>query len=135
MPSAVRMPSAGGSVGHGTFRPLTDRAAGSPLPAALGHAGVNTLFGVLVSVTATAQTGAHFSHFLDGPLGIIGVVLIVATGLLLLLGRRDPALPQLDPLTDPSVPGSAPADGQAPRTPPLTAPGAGTPEGSSRTPR
>jgi len=77
---------------------LTDRAARNPLPAALGHDGVNTLSGVLLSVAATTQTMAHYSHFLDGPLGIVGGVLMAAVGLLLLIGRRDPALPQLDPL-------------------------------------
>lgn len=114
---------------------LTDRAAGSPLPAALAHAGINTLSGVLLSVAATTQTMAHYSHFLDGPLGVAGIVLMAATGLLLLIGRRDPALPQLDPLAGPWAPGpvSTSADGDAQPVPPLTAPGVGSPAVSSRT--
>lgn len=93
------------------FGALTDRAAGSPLPAALAHAGINTLFGVLLGVTATTQTMAHYSHFLDGPLGVAGVILMIAVGGLLLLGRRDPALPRLDPRGAGPDPQASPADG------------------------
>ncbi len=93
------------------FGALTDRAGGSPLPAALAHAGINTLFGVLLGVTATTQTMAHYSHFLDGPLGITGVILMIAIGGVLLLGRREPALPRLDPLGDGRAPEATPADG------------------------
>ena len=93
------------------FGVLTDRAAGSPLPAALAHAGINTLFGVLLGVHATTQTMAHYSHFLDGPLGIVGVLLMAAAGGLLLLGRREPALPRQDPLGDGRARTAPPADG------------------------
>ncbi|WP_133677889.1 hypothetical protein [Brachybacterium sp. AG952] len=93
------------------FGALTDRAGGSPLPAALAHAGINTLSGVLLGIVATTQTMAHYSHFLDGPLGIAGVLLMAAAGGLLLLGRREPALPRLDPLGDGRVRQASPADG------------------------
>lgn len=93
------------------FGALTDRAGGSPLPAALAHAGINTLSGVLLGFVATTQTMAHYSHFLDGPLGIAGVLLMAAAGGLLLLGRREPALPRLDPLGDGGVRQASPADG------------------------
>jgi len=53
----------------------------------------------------------HYSHFLDGPLGITGVLLMAAAGGLLLLGRRDPALPGLDPLRGGRGPETTPADG------------------------
>ncbi|WP_062948205.1 CPBP family intramembrane glutamic endopeptidase [Brachybacterium sp. sponge] len=93
------------------FGALTDRASGSPLPAALAHAGINTLSGVLLGIAATTQTMAHYSHFLDGPLGIAGVLLMAAAGGLLLLGKREPALPHLDPLGDGRGREASPADG------------------------
>ncbi|MCT1775105.1 CPBP family intramembrane glutamic endopeptidase [Brachybacterium sp. p3-SID957] len=93
------------------FGALTDRAGGSPLPAALAHAGINTLSGVLLGVAATTQTMAHYSHFLDGPLGIAGVRLMAVAGGLLLLGRREPALPHLDLLGDGRVRQASSADG------------------------
>ena len=93
------------------FGALTDRAAGSPLPAALAHAGINTLFGVILGITATPQTMAHYSHFVDGPLGITGALLMAAAGGLLLLGRREPELPHLDPARDGRRPAPVTADG------------------------
>lgn len=53
----------------------------------------------------------HYWHFLDGPLGIAGVLLMAAAGGLLLLGRREPTLPHLDPLGDGRVRQASPADG------------------------
>ncbi len=67
--------------------------------------------GVLLGIVATTETMAHYSHFLDGPLGIAGVLLMAAAGGLLLLGRREPALPHLDPLGTARIREASPADG------------------------
>jgi membrane protease YdiL (CAAX protease family) len=80
------------------FGAITDRAAGSPLPAALAHAALNSLAGTLLGLAATEQTMAHYNSFVDGPLGLIGTVLMGVLGLALLVRLRDPALPRLDPL-------------------------------------
>lgn len=93
------------------FGAITDRAAGSPIPAALAHAAINPLPGTALMVVATTQTTEHYSMLVDGPLGLIGSVLMVVIGLALLIRRRDPELPRLDPLDPVDRPGSPHATG------------------------
>lgn len=44
---------------------------------------------------------AHCSRFIDGPLGLIGTVLMGVLKLVFLVRLHDPALPRLDPLAEP----------------------------------
>lgn len=121
------------------FGVITDRAAGSPIPAALGHAAINSLAGIVLSVAASGRTMEQYSSFIDGPAGIIGVVLMAAAALVLLVRRRDPDLPRLDPLAaadGADWPRRAPlVEAGVPGTAEVTAPAAGTPAASSRMPR
>lgn len=79
------------------FGALTDRVGGNPLPATLGHAAVNSLSSMVIGLFATSATMESFNHFLDGPLGLVGAVLMTLAGLALMPWRRRPDLPELDP--------------------------------------
>jgi membrane protease YdiL (CAAX protease family) len=70
------------------FCALTDRAGGSPIPAAWAHAAVNSLGGILIGIFSTTATGAAMNPFVDGIPGVIGVVLVLLVGIAVTPWRR-----------------------------------------------
>lgn len=63
---------------------LTERAGGSPVPAAFGHTTLNSTLVLAISVVSTADTAGSMNWFVDTPLGAIGIVLVVLAGYLVM---------------------------------------------------
>ena len=80
---------------------ITDRAGGSPIPAAWAHGTLNSTATLFWTLFATAQTAAHVSTLIDTLLGAIGIVMLLGVGAALMPWRtRLPAgaaLPSYDP--------------------------------------
>ncbi len=64
------------------FCGFTDRAGGSPIPAAWGHSALNSLGGIIMGIVSTTATGAALAPLIDGPLGVTGAVLLLIAGIL-----------------------------------------------------
>jgi len=80
------------------FCALTDRAGGSPIPAAWAHSAVNSLGGIIIGIVSTTATGAALSPLVDGPLGVVGVILVLVAGILVTPWRtRAPIVSGLPP--------------------------------------
>ncbi|WP_114853601.1 CPBP family intramembrane glutamic endopeptidase [Brachybacterium sp. YJGR34] len=78
------------------FGAITERVGGNPIPAAFAHATLNSTLGLALGIVSTQETPAAMNPFVDTPLGLIGIVLMAAAGLLILprgTGDRPAALP------------------------------------------
>lgn len=92
---------------------LTDRALGSPVPAAMAHAVVNSFGVTAIGLFATSETMTHLIVFIDYPLGLICTVLIVLVGLVVMPRRDRSGIAELDPGAHrPAAQGARPALGR-----------------------
>lgn len=70
------------------FGALTERAIGNPIPAGIAHATMNSTLGFTLSLVATTETPQAMNWFLDTPLGLTGIILLVLVGLAVLPRKR-----------------------------------------------
>ncbi|MGP9694226.1 CPBP family glutamic-type intramembrane protease [Brachybacterium sp. AOP25-B2-12] len=75
------------------FGAITDRAAGSPIPAAIAHSVFNVAGTTVLGLVATEATVGEMSLLIDTHAGIIAVVLLLGIGALLTPWRSRPSLP------------------------------------------
>lgn len=89
------------------FGGITDRCLGNPIPAAFGHATLNSTSALTYGIISTAQTAPHLNVLIDTSLGLIGVVVLTLAAVAVTpWGRRVPTVPALDPMAVTRQPGT-----------------------------
>lgn len=79
------------------FGAFTERAGGNPIPAAVGHAAINSTTSMLFALISVPATAGAVNYFLDTPLGAVAAAVMFLVGLLIIRGRagvRDTATPE-----------------------------------------